>query len=107
MNFEFSEEQRAIRDAVARTCARFGGDYWLHHDRDGGFPHEFHAAIAADGWLGIAMPEAHGGSGLGIREEQLIEIAHAEKHQRIRMRGLGDEPLRHGRRGAAGIGNRA
>ena len=48
-----------------------------------------------------------GGSGFGIGEEQLIEIAHAEKHQRIRMRGLGDEPLRHGRRGAAGIGNRA
>ncbi|MFZ9561606.1 MAG: acyl-CoA dehydrogenase family protein [Burkholderiales bacterium] len=72
MNFEFSEEQRAIRDAVARTCSRFGGDYWLHHDRDGGFPHEFHAAIAADGWLGIAMPEAHGGSGLGITEAALM-----------------------------------
>ena len=47
------------------------------------------------------------GGGFGIGEEKLIEIAHAEKHQRIRMRGLGGEPLRHGRRGAAGIGNRA
>jgi acyl-CoA dehydrogenase len=72
MDFEFSEEQRAIRDAVTRTCARFTADYWLQHDRDGGFPHEFHAAIAGDGWLGIAMPEQYGGSGLGITEAALM-----------------------------------
>ena len=72
MNFEFSEEQCAIRDAVARTCSRFGADYWLQHDKDGGFPNEFHAAIAGDGWLGIAMPEQYGGSGLGITEAALM-----------------------------------
>jgi acyl-CoA dehydrogenase len=72
MDFEFSDDQRAIRDAVARVCARFGDDYWLQKDRDGGFPHEFHAAIAADGWLGIAMPERYGGSGLGITEAALM-----------------------------------
>ena len=48
-----------------------------------------------------------GSSGFGIGEEKFIEIAHAEKDQRIRMRSLGGEPLRHGRGGAAGIGNRA
>ncbi|RLT31539.1 MAG: acyl-CoA dehydrogenase [Chloroflexi bacterium] len=72
MDFEFSEEQRAIRDAVTRTCSRFAADYWLKHDRDGGFPYEFHAAIAGDGWLGIAMPEQYGGSGLGITEAALM-----------------------------------
>lgn len=72
MDFCFSDDQRAIRDAVARVCARFGDDYWLQKDRDGGFPHEFHAAIAADGWLGIAMPERYGGSGLGITEAALM-----------------------------------
>ena len=72
MDFEFSEDQRAIRDAVERVCARFDADYWLKKDRDGGFPHEFHAAIAADGWLGIAMPEQYGGSGLGITEAALM-----------------------------------
>lgn len=72
MDFEFSEDQCAIRDAVARLCAKFGPDYWLERDRDGGFPHDFHAAIAADGWLGIAMPEAYGGSGLGITEAALM-----------------------------------
>lgn len=72
MDFEFSEDQRAIQDAITRVCARFGADYWLQKDRDGGFPHEFHAAIAADGWLGIAMPEQYGGSGLGITETALM-----------------------------------
>ena len=72
MDFEFSDEQRAIRDAIERVCARFDAGYWLQKDRDGGFPHEFHAAIAADGWLGIAMPEQYGGSGLGITEAALM-----------------------------------
>ncbi|MBM3373564.1 MAG: acyl-CoA dehydrogenase [Betaproteobacteria bacterium] len=72
MDFEFPEDQRAIREAVGRICARFGDDYWLKLDRDGGFPHDFHAAIAADGWLGIAMPEQYGGSGLGITEAALM-----------------------------------
>jgi acyl-CoA dehydrogenase len=72
MDFEFSEDQRAIREAVGRVCARFGDDYWLKLDREGGFPHDFHAAIAADGWLGIAMPEQYGGSGLGITEAALM-----------------------------------
>jgi acyl-CoA dehydrogenase len=72
VDFEFSEDQRAIRDAIERVCARFGADYWLQKDRDGVFPHEFHAAIAADGWLGIAMPEQYGGSGLGITEAALM-----------------------------------
>ena len=72
MDFSLSEEQHAIRDAVAKVCSRFDDGYWLQKDRDGGFPHEFHAAIAADGWLGIAMPEQYGGSGLGITEAALM-----------------------------------
>ena len=72
MDFEFSDDQRAIREAVGRICARFGDEYWLRLDREGGFPLDFHAAIAADGWLGIAMPERYGGSGLGITEAALM-----------------------------------
>ena len=44
-----------------------------------------------------------GGGGFRVGEEQLVEVAHAEEHQRIRMRLLGGEPLRHGRRGAGGV----
>ncbi|MDQ8033140.1 MAG: acyl-CoA dehydrogenase family protein [Bordetella sp.] len=72
MDFEFSPDQLALRDAVSRVCAQFPDDYWLERDRDGGFPHDFHAALARDGWLGIAMPQEHGGAGLGMTEAALM-----------------------------------
>ncbi len=72
MDFSFSEDQKAIIEAVGRTCAGFGDAYWLKHDREGGFPHEFHKAMAAGGWLGIAMPEKYGGAGKGILEAALV-----------------------------------
>ena len=72
MNFDLSNEQQQIRDAVARVCADFGDDYWLAKDNDGGFPHDFHAAFAKAGWLGIAMPAEYGGAGLGITEAALM-----------------------------------
>ena len=72
MNFSFSEEQLAIRDAISKICAQFSDDYWLEKDRKGEFPTEMHQAMARDGWLGIAMPEAYGGAGLGITEAALM-----------------------------------
>jgi acyl-CoA dehydrogenase len=70
--------QQDIRDGVLKVCARFGDDYWLARDTDGHFPHEFHKALAEAGWLGIAMPEAYGGCGLGITEAALMMQAIAE-----------------------------
>src|SRR5258708_14350691 len=78
MDFSFSAEQERIREAIAKLCARFGDDYWLERDREGGFPADFHQAFARDGWLGIAMPEAYGGSGLGISEAAVKMQAIAE-----------------------------
>jgi acyl-CoA dehydrogenase len=72
MDFSLTEDQQAIRDAVARTCADFDLDYWLERDREGGFPLDFHAALARDGWLGIAMPQEYGGAGLGITEAAVM-----------------------------------
>ncbi len=78
MDFAFTSEQREIREAILKICARFGDDYWLKKDKEGGFPHDFHQALAADGWLGIAMPEDYGGSGLGVTEAALMMQAIAE-----------------------------
>ncbi|HKI73369.1 MAG TPA: acyl-CoA dehydrogenase family protein [Pseudomonadales bacterium] len=75
MNFELSEDQVAIREAVADICREFGDDYWLERDRDGAFPEAFVKAIVDGGWLGVAMPEAYGGAGLGITEAAIV--AHA------------------------------
>lgn len=65
-------DQQRIHDAIASLCTDFGDDYWLACDREHRFPAEFHKALAAGGWLGIAMPEAYGGSGLGIAEAAVM-----------------------------------
>src|SRR5919198_279957 len=62
MDFAFSEEQERIREAIAKLCTRFPDEYWLERDR----------------WLGIAMPEEFGGSGLGISEAAVMMQAIAE-----------------------------
>ncbi len=72
MDFSLTPEQEQIRDAIERVCAPFDADYWLRKDREGGFPLDFHQALADAGWLGIAMPEAQGGAGLGISEAALM-----------------------------------
>jgi acyl-CoA dehydrogenase len=78
MDFSLSAEQEAIREAVGKICARFGDDYWLAKDRDGGFPDDFHRAFVDDGWLGICIPQPYGGSGLGVTEAALLMQAIAE-----------------------------
>jgi acyl-CoA dehydrogenase len=72
MDFSFTPEQIAIRDAVEQICARYPDEYWLERDREGGFPHGLHADLARDGWLGIAMPPEYGGAGLGMTEAALM-----------------------------------
>jgi acyl-CoA dehydrogenase len=72
MNFSFTDDQQSIRAAIEKICAKFDGTYWLKKDREGGFPQDFHAAFARDGWLGIAMPPEYGGAGLGITEAALM-----------------------------------
>lgn len=66
MDFNLTDEQLAIREAVAGICRDFGPDYWLDRDTDGNWPTEFCSAIASGGWFGITMPKEYGGSGLGI-----------------------------------------
>ncbi|MFZ9406413.1 MAG: acyl-CoA dehydrogenase family protein [Burkholderiaceae bacterium] len=72
MDFSFTPEQESIREAIGKICEQFGDDYWLKKDKEGGFPTELHQALASAGWLGIAMPEAYGGSGLGITEAAVM-----------------------------------
>ncbi len=78
MNFSFTPDQLAIKEAIAKLCARFDAQYWLERDRNGGFPEDFYRAVAESGWLGIAMPQQYGGAGLGITEAALMMQAVAE-----------------------------
>src|SRR5262249_17858701 len=65
-------DRQAIRDAVKGLCSGFRDDYWPERDQTGRFPVDFHQAMAAAGWLGIAMPEEYGGSGLGVTEAAIL-----------------------------------
>ena len=72
MDFELTQEQELIRDSVGKLCADFSDDYWGQKDKDHEFPWDFYNAMADAGWLGIAIPEAYGGSGRGITEASIV-----------------------------------
>ena len=72
MDIRLSEEQHAIAENVAKVCREFDDTYWSGCEADARFPQEFVSAMAAGGWLGITMPEAYGGSGLGVTEAAIM-----------------------------------
>jgi acyl-CoA dehydrogenase len=78
VDFSFSQDQQNIRDAILKHCTQYPDDYWLARDTDAVFPQDFYTSLAEAGWLGIAMPEALGGSGLGITEAAIMMQAIAE-----------------------------
>lgn len=94
------EAQSAIRDEVAKLCARFPGEYWRALDAERGYPTEFVAALTEAGYLGALIPEQYGGAGLGLREAaEILETIHVEGcngaacHAQMYMMGT---VLRHG-----------
>jgi acyl-CoA dehydrogenase len=78
MSFSMPGDQRQIQDRIEQLCSKFDDHYWLAADEAGSFPEEFYRAIADGGWLGIVMPEDHGGSGLGITEAAIMMRTIAE-----------------------------
>ncbi len=78
MDFSFTPDQDAIRTAVFKLCSQFSDDYWLKKDTKGDYPLDFHRIFAEAGWLGIAMPQEYGGSGLGITEAAILVQAVTE-----------------------------
>ncbi|HYK65980.1 MAG TPA: acyl-CoA dehydrogenase family protein, partial [Patescibacteria group bacterium] len=72
MDFEFTPAQEEIIRQVRAVCAHYPDEYWRERDARAEFPHDFFAAIAKAGYLGVAIPEEYGGSGLGITEAALV-----------------------------------
>ncbi|MCC5985414.1 MAG: acyl-CoA/acyl-ACP dehydrogenase [Rhodobacteraceae bacterium] len=60
------DRHQDIRDAVARLCADFPGDYWRRLDAARAYPSEFVDALTAQGYLAALIPEEYGGIGLGL-----------------------------------------
>ncbi len=72
MDFDLTEDQRAIADAVKDLSSSFDGQYWRNKDAEHAFPWEFYNAFAEAGWLGIAIPEAYDGGGMGVQEAAIL-----------------------------------
>ncbi|PKZ66080.1 acyl-CoA dehydrogenase [Gordonia terrae] len=72
MDFELTDDQATIRDAVAELAAKFDDQYWAEKDEAHEFPREFYDAFAEGGWLGITTPEEYGGHGYGITEASIL-----------------------------------
>ncbi|GAY19388.1 acyl-CoA dehydrogenase [Mycobacterium sp. shizuoka-1] len=72
MSFELTDDQELIRKSVRELASRFDDQYWMEKDQAHEFPSEFYDAIAKGGWLGMTIPEAYGGHGLGITEATLL-----------------------------------
>lgn len=72
MDHSITPDQQAMLEAVERTLEPFDDAYWAQADREARFPQAFFDAMAAGGWLGIALPESVGGSGLGVTDAALM-----------------------------------
>lgn len=72
MRFDEDDTHHDIRDGVRRVCSKFPDAYWRDLDARHEFPWEFYDAMAAGGWIGVALPEQFGGGGLGITEASIV-----------------------------------
>ena len=73
-----SDDLNAIREGVRALCAEFPAEYWRTLDEQKAFPEAFVKAMTDAGWLSAMIPEAYGGSGLGLAEASVIleEVNH-------------------------------
>ena len=72
VDFELTDDQRAIRDAVAELCSRFPSEYWRERDSKLEYPVEFVDALGKAGWLSVLIPEEYGGGGGTVADAALI-----------------------------------
>ena len=72
MDFRLTEEQNMMAKTARQIGERFGLDYWRRQDEAKAFPREFWKAVCDAGLCGVALPEEHGGAGLGMQEMALI-----------------------------------
>ena len=63
---EHDHDYSDIRDAVAKLCAQFPGEYWRKLDREMAYPSAFVNALTEAGYLSVLIPEEYGGAGLKL-----------------------------------------
>jgi alkylation response protein AidB-like acyl-CoA dehydrogenase len=73
MDFEFTDDQLSLRDAVARWVDK-GFAFERRHAiaKKGGATRDVYGELAELGLTGLAIPEAHGGMGFGAVEAMVV-----------------------------------
>ena len=70
---QYSPERfQDISEAVQALCREFPAEYHRKIDESRGYPDEFVTALTKAGWMAALIPEAYGGSGLGLTEASVI-----------------------------------
>ena len=73
MDFDFTEDQEALRDAVRRFVDKdYAFDRRTQIVRAGGFDRATWEGLAGLGLTALAVPEAHGGLGFGAVEAMVV-----------------------------------
>ena len=70
--FVETEEQRALRKAVAAMTANYGQDYYLEKARAGQHTDELWTEAGKLGFIGVNLPLEYGGGGAGMYELSLV-----------------------------------
>jgi acyl-CoA dehydrogenase len=74
-----NDQYAEIREGVRRLCAQFPGEYWRRLDEKRDYPTAFVSALTEAGYLSVLIPEAYGGSGLGLSAAAaILETVQAE-----------------------------
>src|SRR5690348_6037791 len=66
MTEQHPDDHADIRDAIAKLCAQFPGEYWRRLDREMAYPKAFVEALTQAGYLSVLIPEEYGGAGLKL-----------------------------------------
>ena len=61
-----------LRDAIAKLCAKYPGDYWRALDREMAYPQAFVDELTQAGWLSVLIPEEYGGAGLPLSAAAVV-----------------------------------
>lgn len=71
-HWRIDDDERLLREAVADVGRSFGPEYFLRHARAHEHTQALWSAAADAGFVGVNLPEEHGGGGRGIRELAIV-----------------------------------